>query len=128
MARNAAGRTRNDDDPLLVTETWANGAAGLAGSVANILTPQAFSNKFDRRTPYTYQWLLNVQRELAHDLTFEAGYLGSISRHLESYRGVSAAAPGPGSVASRSPYPNFGLLVLVENGGRANYNALSTKL
>src|SRR6266404_190670 len=128
VARNAAGRTRNDDDPLLVTETWANGAAGLAGSVANILTPQAFSNKFDRRTPYTYQWLLNVQHELAHDLTFEAGYLGSISRHLESYRGVSAAAPGPGSVASRSPYPNFGLLVLVENGGRGNYNSLGTKL
>ena len=128
VARNAAGRTRNDDDPLLVTETWANGAAGLAGSVANILTPQAFSNKFDRRTPYTYQWLLNVQHELAHDLTFEAGYLGSISRHLESYRGVSAAVPGPGSVASRSPYPNFGLLVLVENGGRGNYNSLGTKL
>src|SRR6266550_4432878 len=128
VARNAAGRTRNDDDPLLVTETWANGAAGLAGSVANILTPQAFSNKFDRRTPYTYQWLVNVQHELAHDLTFEAGYLGSISRHLESYRGVSAAVPGPGSVASRSPYPNFGLLVLVENGGRGNYNSLGTKL
>src|SRR5437660_9179470 len=60
--------------------------------------------------------------------TFEAGYLGSISRHLESYRGVSAAVPGPGTVASRSPYPNFGLLVLVENGGRGNYNSLGTKL
>ena len=49
-----------------------------------------------------------MQRELGADLTFEAGYLGSISRHLESYRGVSAAVPGPGTVASRSPYPNFG--------------------
>ena len=76
--------------------------------MANILTPQAFSNKFDRRTPYSMQWLFNVQRELAQNLTFEAGYLGSISRHLESYRGVSAAVPGPGTVASRSPYPNFG--------------------
>jgi hypothetical protein len=128
VARNAAGRTRNDDNPDLPTETWLNGAASLSGSVANILTPQAFSNKFDRRTPYSMQWLFNLQRELAKDLTFEAGYLGSVSRHLESYRGVSAAAPGPGSVASRSPYPNWGLLVLVENGGRGNYNSLGTKL
>jgi hypothetical protein len=128
VGRNAAGRTRNDDNPDFPTETWANGAASLSGSVANILTPQAFSNKFDRRTPYSMQWLFNVQRELSNNLSFEAGYLGSISRHLESYRGVSAAVPGPGSIASRSPYPNFGLLVLVENGGRGNYNSLGTKL
>ncbi len=128
VARNAAGRTRNDDNPDLPSETWANGAAALSGSVANILTPQAFSNKYDRRTPYSMQWLFNVQREIGKDLAFEAGYLGSISRHLESYRGVSAAVPGPGSNASRSPYPNWGLLVLVENGGRGNYNALGSKL
>ena len=128
VGRNAAGRTRNDDNPDFPAETWLNGAAGLVGSVANILTPQAFSNKFDRRTPYSMQWLVNVQRELANNLTFEAGYVGSISRHLESYRGVSAAVPGPGTVASRSPYPNFGLLVLVENGGNGNYNSMGSKL
>ncbi|MBS1829193.1 MAG: TonB-dependent receptor [Acidobacteria bacterium] len=128
VARNAAGRTRNDDNNDFPAQTWATGAAGLSGSVANILTPQAFSNKFDRRTPYTLQWMFNVQRELAPSLSFEAGYLGSVTRHLESYRGVSAAIPGPGTVASRSPYPNWGLLVLVENGGRGNYNGLGTKL
>jgi Carboxypeptidase regulatory-like domain len=128
VGRNAAGRTRNDDNPDFPSETFLNGAAGLVGSVANIATPQAFSNKFDRRTPYTLQWLFNVQRELANNLTFEAGYLGSVSRHLESYRGVSAAVPGPGTIASRSPYPNFGLLVLVENGGRGNYNSMGSKL
>jgi len=128
VGRNAAGRTRNDDNPDFPAETWLNGAAGLVGSVANILTPQAFSNKFDRRTPYSMQWLVNVQREVASNLTLEAGYVGSISRHLESYRGVSAAVPGPGTVASRSPYPNFGLLVLVENGGNGNYNSMGSKL
>ena len=69
-----------------------------------------------------------MERQLSNDLVFEAGYLGSVSRHLESYRGVSAAVPGPGSNASRSPYPNWGLLVLVEDGGRGNYNSLGTKL
>ena len=128
VARNAAGRTRNDDDPNFPSETWLTGAAALGGSVANILTPQAFAIKYDRRTPYSMQWMFNVQRELTRDLSFEAGYLGSVSRHLESYRGTSAAVPGPGTVASRSPYPNWGLLVLVENGGRGNYNSMGSKL
>ena len=128
VGRNAAGRSRNDDNPSFPAETWAN-ALGSAGSAnAIITTPQAFSMKFDRRTPYTHQYLFNVQRELAPDLTLEAGYLGSISRHLESYRGVSAAVPGPGTVASRSPYPNFGLLVLVDDGANGNYNSLAGKL
>src|ERR1700682_5149912 len=128
VGRNAAGRTRNDDNPAFPAETWLNGASGLIGSVANILTPQAFSNKFNRRAPYSMQWLVNVQRELASNLTLEAGYVGSISHHLESYRGVSAAVPGPGTVASRSPYPNFGLLVLVDDGGNGNYNSMGSKL
>ena len=128
VGRNAAGRSRNDDNPSFPAETWAN-ALGSSGSAnAIITTPQAFSMKFDRRTPYTHQYLFNVQRELAADVTLEAGYLGSISRHLESYRGVSAAVPGPGTVASRSPYPNFGLLVLVDDGANGNYNSLAGKL
>ena len=128
VARNAAGRTRNDDNIDFPKETWLTGAAGIVGSSANILTPQAFSNKFDRRTPYVLQWLVNVQREVASNLTFEAGYVASVSHHLESYRGVSAAVPGPGSNASRSPYPEWGLLVLVENGGNANYHSMGSKL
>lgn len=126
VGRNAAGRSRNDDNPDFPFETWQNAAQGLAN--AQIVTPQAFSNKFDRRTPYTLQWLFNVQHELATNLTFEVGYLGSASRHLESYRAVGEAMPGPGSLASRSPYPNFGRLVLVDNGANGNYNALASKL
>ena len=40
-------------------------------SNAIILTPQAFSMKFDRRTSYANQYLLNVQRELEGNLVFE---------------------------------------------------------
>ena len=84
VGRNAAGRTRNDDNPDFPAETWLNGAAGLVGSVANILTPQAFSNKFDRRTPYSMQWLFNVQRELANNLTLR----GRLSRVDQPPSGV----------------------------------------
>ena len=128
VGRNAAGRSRNDDNPSFPAETWSNALGAAASANASILTPQAFSMKFDRRTPYTHQYLFNVQHELAANLSLELGYLGSISRHLESYRGVSAAVPGPGTVASRSPYPNFGLLVLVDDGANGSYNSLAAKL
>jgi hypothetical protein len=128
VGRNAAGRSRNDDNPSFPAETWSNALGAASGANAIITTPQAFSMKFDRRTPYTHQYLFNVQRELKSDFVLEAGYLGSISHHLESYRGVSAAVPGPGTVASRAPYPNFGLLVLVDDGANGNYNSLAGKL
>ena len=128
VGRNAAGRSRNDDNPSFPSETWLNGLGAAGAANAIIVTPQAFSMKFDRRTPYSDQYLFNVQRELAGDMVFEVGYLGSISHFLESYRGVSAAVPGPGTVASRSPYPNFGLLVLVDDGANGNYNSFASKL
>jgi hypothetical protein len=75
------------------------------------------------------QYLFNVQRELAQNLAFEIGYLGSVSRKLESLRAVNEAIPGAtGSVISRSPYPTFGRIQLVDNGGRGNYNSLGMKL
>ncbi len=128
VGRNAAGRSRNDDNPSFPAENWNNalGAAGAANAI--ITTPQAFSMKFDRRTPYSNQYLFNVQHQMSNSLTVEAGYLGSVSRHLESYRAVSAAVPGPGTPASRSPYPNFGLLVLIDDGSNGDYNSLGTKL
>ena len=40
-------------------------------SNAIILAPQAFSLKFDRRTPYSNQYLVNVQRELEGNLVLD---------------------------------------------------------
>ncbi|MGC4053599.1 MAG: hypothetical protein QM757_30795 [Paludibaculum sp.] len=75
------------------------------------------------------QYLFNVQREFTSNFVIEAGYLGSVSRKLESLRAVNEALPGAtGSVVQRSPYPNFGRIQLVDNGGRGNYNSLGVKV
>ena len=59
----------------------------------------------------------------------EAGYLGSVSHRLEGLRAVNESFPGTvGSVNSRAPYPTFGRIQLVDNGGNANYNSMSVKL
>ena len=130
MARNLAGRVRfNPSNPDFPNLTWGNALASVSGAVAQVPMPYAFVVKYERRTPYTMQYLWNVQRELGKDLVLEAGYLGSISHHLESLRALNESLPGTaGSVNSREPYPNFGRIQLVDDGGNGDYNSASVKL
>ena len=128
MARNIAGRIRVNANPQSNNLTWANALASVAGGVANITAPYAFENKYDRRTPYSFEYLLNIQRELGHNWVVEAGYLGSISRHLEFLRAVNESLPGTvGNVNSRAPYPTFGRIQLVDNGANGAYNSFAIK-
>ncbi len=130
MARNLAGRLRDNSDTKYLT--WQNSLASIAGGTANVFRPYAFANPYDRRTPYSFQYMFNVQRQLPFDTMFEIGYLGSVSRRLEGLRSVNEALAAPRnsglSVAQRSPFPNWGIIQLVDNGGKANYNALGAKL
>lgn len=128
MARNIAGRIRVNALPQSNSLTWSNALASIAGGVANITTPYAFENKYERRTPYSLEYLLNVQREMGHNLVVEFGYMGSISRKLEFLRAVNESLPGTvGSVNSRAPYPTFGRIQLVDNGANGAYNSFAVK-
>jgi hypothetical protein len=127
MARNLAGRGRDNSDVKFLT--WDN-AVPQGGSLPP--RPYSFANQYDRRTPYSVQYMFNVQREMPGNTMFEIGYLGSVSRRLEALRSVNEALPAPRtsglSVAQRSPFPNLGIVQLVDNGGKANYNSLGSKL
>jgi outer membrane receptor protein involved in Fe transport len=127
MARNLAGRGRDNSDTKFLT--WAN-AVPTGGTLPE--RPYAFANLYDRRTPYSIQYMLNVQRELPWNTLFEVGYLGSQSHRLEALRSVNEALEAPRtsglSVAQRSPFPNLGIVQLVDNNGNANYNSLGAKL
>ncbi len=129
MARNIAGRIRVNSDLQNPTLFWSNALASISGGTANVLTPYAFANKYERRTPYTWEYLFNVQRQLGRNFVLEAGYLGSISRKLEFLRAVNESLPGTvGSAQSRAPYPNFGRIQLVDNSANGEYNSGSIKL
>jgi len=129
MARNLAGRLRDNSDTKFLT--YANAFSSIAGGVANVPRPYTFANPFDRRTPYTWQYMANVQRELWGGTLFEVGYLGSVSHRLEALRSQNEALPAPRtsglSVAQRSPFPNFGIIQMVDNGGNGNYHSLASK-
>jgi hypothetical protein len=64
MARNLAGRLRFNSNTQIPNLTWDNALASISTGVANVTTPYTFANPYDRRTPYSIQYLLNVQREL----------------------------------------------------------------
>jgi len=134
MARNLAGRRRDIGTPAIIDLTWNVPFRGLgAGPNGTDLVPQPYglANIYNRRTPYSIQYLLNVQRELGGNTALEIGYIGSVSRRLESLRAFNEAYPTADptlSVASRSPYPELGRFQEVDGSGKANYNAFSVKL
>jgi hypothetical protein len=132
MARNLAGRLRDNSRTDIPHLNWGNALSSVAGGVANVPRPYTFANPYDRRTPYTQQFMMNVQRELPGNTVFEIGYLGSVSHRLESLRAVNEAIPANPTVDrravfERSPFPNFGRIQLVDNGGNGNYHSLGTK-
>jgi hypothetical protein len=133
MARNLAGRLRDNSNQQFPHLRWENSLAAIAGGVANVPRPYTFANPYDRRTTYSWQYMFNIQRELPMNTLFEVGYLGSVSRHLEALRAVNEAIPADPAVDrrpifERSPFPNFGRIQLVDNGGNGSYNSLGVKL
>ncbi len=132
MARNLAGRLRDNSNTQFPHLNWANSLASIAGGIAQVPRPYTFANPYDRRTPYSIQYMFNIQRELPGQTVVEAGYLGSVSHRLEALRAVNEALPAPRttglSIPARSPFPNFGRIQLVDNGGNGNYNSLGVKV
>ena len=82
--------------------------AVVAGQTPN--TAVAFFNP-KQVAPISYQYNLNVQREVASGLLVEAGYLANISHHLTandlSLDQVAPQLMGAGNAQARRPFPQF---------------------
>jgi hypothetical protein len=127
MARNLSGRRRDESRGDFPDLTWDQLFRDLSGTV-QINNPYVLAHVYDRKTPYAFQYMLNVQRELGN-MAVELGYLGSFSRNLESLRAFNESLPGAtGSVLSRAPYPEFGRIQVVNNSGEGSYHGLSVKV
>ena len=127
-ARNLAGFRSEQASSDFPNLTWDAPFSGLSQSV-QVNTPSVLANDPHRRTPYTIQYLFNIQRELMNNMVLEVGYLGSVARRLEQWHNFNSPDPSPiGSVQSRAPWPEFGRVFQVSGFGKANYNALAAKL
>ena len=126
LGRNLAGRrndTSNTDIPdLTMTRPFRD-----LGASVQINNPAILGNNHARRTPYTVQYLFNLQREVAGTV-FEAGYLGTASRKMESYRDYNNPRPSPtGSPVARLPFPEFSRIFMVDGHNKGNYHSLALK-
>jgi hypothetical protein len=97
------------------------------------VAPQIFGIPYHTRTPYVYEWLFNIQRQLSQNILLEVGYLGNEGHKLQGQRAYNEPLPRTGptdgsTTAQRTPWPSEGVISLYESGYNSNYNALSLKL
>jgi hypothetical protein len=74
--------------------------------------------------PYTYEWNLNIQRDIGQGFTAQLGYVGSSSHDLYVDPNFNQPQPGPGSIASREPFPQYSQILAFLPLDRSNYNSL----
>lgn len=88
------------------------------------------------RTPYIWQYNLDIQRQLARKTALEVGYVGSQSRKLTTLTDINAFDP---ATLATTPHRllnevggiddfRFSFLPEFINGVNSNYNALQSKL
>ena len=77
---------------------------------------------------YSQQWNFSIQRQIATDLSFDVAYVGTTGTNLQTDRLINAPLPGPGSVQSRRPFPDFGVIYWNEQSANSIYHALQAKL
>ena len=135
MARNAVGRRQDTSDPLQLNLNWnapfvgsGTNACGVQPPLVCISQHYVLGNMYDRKTPYMIQYVFNVQRQLGPLTAVEIGYLGSQSKRLERMFDANEAVPGPGSVQTRRPYPEFTKVQEIGNVAEAKYNSMALKV
>jgi hypothetical protein len=128
LGRNIAARVTLTSDISNPTLLWNNAVPGGSGAIAQVPPPYAYGDAYDHATPYTTQYLLNVQRQFGNNWVVETGYLGSESHHMYGFQNLNQAIPGTtGNVATRTPFGSYGVIQQVADGFNAVYNSGSVR-
>ena len=133
--RNFAGRLNPSASATTNNITFADPyllkAANPCGTVAPLVCatlPGPTLVTYDRRTPYNAQWTLNMERQFGRSTVAEIGYLGSVSHFLQRFHNINLPIPGPGSTASRTPWPELGAMQFVDSNVNSRYYSLTAKV
>ena len=103
-----------------------------ANSLIDPNTPTLYSIDGHLKTPYTQQWHLGVQRELAKETVLEMSYAGSKGSRLYGFYNGNQAVPTANSslpTAPRRPDPNIDTAIdTLRSNIISNYNSLQLRL
>jgi hypothetical protein len=88
-------------------------------------SPQlVFSIDPNWRDGLIHQWNFNVQQALGYGAVLQVAYVGNRGLRLPRATLPNQPDPGPGPVATRRPFPNFGQINGLDSGGDSHYEAL----
>jgi hypothetical protein len=81
------------------------------------------------KNPYSDQWTVGLQQQMGQTTLFTLNYVGSRNSRLPccGYYNV-ALSPGPGTPASRAPFPYITPTQYEQSNGSSNYNALQAQV
>jgi hypothetical protein len=128
LGRNVAGRLQQPTNTNFPDLTLDMPFRDLGVSSTTLNTPYVLAHIYDRRTPYVFEYTLNIQRQLTDNLVLETGYLGSEGHKLQRLRTFNDPTPAPGPVQSRRPWPEFGAIQEVDGSVNSNYNSFYVNL
>jgi hypothetical protein len=125
---------RNSSYPWVIPQTFIGDSKTPNVTLADPF-PDALGNTsitaraLDRnwRNGYMEQWNLGIQHPIGTDMVIDIAYAGSAGKKLQGSRDINQPQPGPGSVASRRPFPSFGSIVQNERSISSNYHSMQVK-
>ncbi len=77
---------------------------------------------------YTEEWNLSIQRAIKQNLSLDVGYVGTAGIHLQATDALNTPRPGPGTVQTRRPYSDFGVISWDEQSAQSIYHSLQASL
>jgi outer membrane receptor protein involved in Fe transport len=91
--------------------------------------PNVFAGLPNMQQTYMQQWNFAVQTELMRNLSLDVAYVGNKTTHQQLISVPdNVPSPGPGTIQTRRPYPQWGQFSLGMSNGNATYNALQVKV
>ncbi len=112
--------------PVVVANT--SGAKCSFGFVAaSCSTPNLYGGELHSKDTYVQQWNFSAQRQITSHTSFDLAYVGNKSTHLNQLLAINDPLPGPGTVQSRRPYPQWGTISYPIFGENSNFNSLQAK-
>jgi Carboxypeptidase regulatory-like domain/TonB-dependent Receptor Plug Domain len=111
----------------------SRGTSGTFAAISAIApvsdpTNTVFAVTSDLRNPETYQWNLNVQRELPGKLIAEVAYVGTRGTRLWASEQLNPAVPDLAAGTDDRLNPNRGSIVARANRGDSNYHGLQAEV
>jgi Carboxypeptidase regulatory-like domain/TonB dependent receptor len=79
-------------------------------------------------SPYTQNYSFLIQQEILPNTTFEVGYVGAQTKHIDRAHPFNTALPGPGPIQPRRPVPTWADIRMIRNDVSSNYNSLQSTL